>query len=190
MSQSHETAMGIALSGGNQVQIACTPTTDSVKVQSYLYGVKQFGHQKLSNVCILPCRHFRPLPWHSNIEPIRTSHKESFVLSHLPSLKAWKNWGWFVRKSRRTISLSIWLESAIFQQDRERSCKWCMKRWGARLKIALFFLWSLKAMLVMFFSQVKFWAEMQMVLPWWSMKTMTLNSEWLWKWVWEKNRRD
>ena len=50
MEQSQETAMGIALSGGKQVEIICTPSTDITKVSSFLYGIKISGHQKMSNV--------------------------------------------------------------------------------------------------------------------------------------------
>lgn len=50
MDQDQQTAMGLALSGGDQVEIICTPTTDHTKVNSFLYGVKLSGLQKLSNV--------------------------------------------------------------------------------------------------------------------------------------------
>jgi hypothetical protein len=50
MEQSQETAMGIALSGGKQVDIICTPSNDLTKVSSFLYGIKISGVQKLSNV--------------------------------------------------------------------------------------------------------------------------------------------
>ena len=50
MEQSHESAMGLALSGGKQVEVICTPSTDQTKVSSFLYGIKQSGSQKLATV--------------------------------------------------------------------------------------------------------------------------------------------
>jgi hypothetical protein len=44
--------MGIALSAGKQVEVICTPSNDITKVTSFLYGVKQHGHIKLSVVNI------------------------------------------------------------------------------------------------------------------------------------------
>ena len=70
MEQSQETAMGIALSGGKQVEIICTPCNDLSKVSSFLYGIKLSGLQKLSNVSFTPLRHFKPRHSRSNTEPI------------------------------------------------------------------------------------------------------------------------
>lgn len=64
MEQSHDNFMGIALSAGNQVEIICTPCNDVTKVTSYLYGIKQSGIQKLSNVLLPLLRHFKQPPWH------------------------------------------------------------------------------------------------------------------------------
>lgn len=80
MEQSHETAMGIALSGGTQVEIACTPSTDNSKVNSYLYGVKLSGTQKLANVLICRCRLCRLQPSLSNIGLILILPKGLYVL--------------------------------------------------------------------------------------------------------------
>eukprot|EP00919_Chromeraceae_sp_WS-2016_P017699 GHVR01042088.1.p1 GENE.GHVR01042088.1~~GHVR01042088.1.p1 ORF type:complete len:145 (-),score=2.90 GHVR01042088.1:39-473(-) len=49
MEQDHQTAIGIGLMAGNQVEIICTPSTDIMKVSSFLYGVKQYGHIKFCN---------------------------------------------------------------------------------------------------------------------------------------------
>jgi 26S proteasome regulatory subunit N10 len=59
MEQSQETAMGITLSGGTQVDIICTPSNDLTKVSSFLYGIKISGSQKLSNVKCNLYRHFK-----------------------------------------------------------------------------------------------------------------------------------
>lgn len=63
MEQSHENLMGIGLSAGSQVEIICTPCNDVGKVTSFLYGIKQSGLQKLSNVSRSLLRLFKLQLW-------------------------------------------------------------------------------------------------------------------------------
>lgn len=58
MEQSQEAAMGLALSGGKQVEVICTPTIDQTKVSSFLYGIKQSDSQKLATVIFVLFRRF------------------------------------------------------------------------------------------------------------------------------------
>lgn len=59
METNQQTAIGLALSAGSQVEIICTPTTDQTKVNSFLYGIKQSGLMKLSIVSTSLSRHCR-----------------------------------------------------------------------------------------------------------------------------------
>lgn len=47
-----QSSVGVGLIGGQQVQILCTLTTDSVKVNSFLFGVKASGTLHFSQVTI------------------------------------------------------------------------------------------------------------------------------------------
>ena len=91
LEQSHQNAMGIALSAGKHAQIICTPSNDITKVTSYLYGIKLHGNQKLSVVFCLLFRLFKLRLWHSNIGRTPIFHKELSVLLLLLSLSLENN---------------------------------------------------------------------------------------------------
>lgn len=46
----HESAVGLALMGGKQVEVLCTMTSDSNKVNAYLFGVKIHGELHFTQV--------------------------------------------------------------------------------------------------------------------------------------------
>ena len=47
-----QSSVGLALMGGRQVEILCTMTSDSNKINSYLFGVKIHGSLHLTEVQI------------------------------------------------------------------------------------------------------------------------------------------
>jgi len=51
-----QSSVGVGLMGGKQVQILCTPTSDSTKASSFLFGIKCNGELHFSQVSTLPCR--------------------------------------------------------------------------------------------------------------------------------------
>lgn len=75
--------MGIALSGGKQVEIICTPSTDITKVSSFLYGIKIAGQQKMSNVTmtIIQALQTAALALKHRLNPILSQRIICFVAS-------------------------------------------------------------------------------------------------------------
>ena len=87
-----QSSVGVALMGGDQVQLLCTLTSDSVKANSYLFGVKCSGSLHFTQV---------PLP---SPRPFKSEHSPSSIAPIKPKNPEWyASWG---RLSSKTLRLS------------------------------------------------------------------------------------
>jgi len=73
--------------GGTQVQILCTMTTDSVKANSFLFGIKSSGTLHFTQVLIILERHYKLGHYLSNTDQTRHKSKDLFALSDRQSPK-------------------------------------------------------------------------------------------------------
>ena len=80
LESNQQSSVGLGLMGGAQVQILCTMTSDSVKANSFLFGVKCTGQLHFTQVLSIILRQYKLEHLLSSIDQMILKSKELFAL--------------------------------------------------------------------------------------------------------------